>query len=79
MSQIMGLASRAHPAVDWPKDRRLKQLGLYNRLQWEEGIEGWCTYLLINYLNWKKEEVDIYLAHMRRALRDKSIHAYHEM
>lgn len=63
----------------WPKDPRLKEIGMYNRLQWEQGIEGWCMFLLTNYLHWAKEEVDVYLAHMRRALRDKSIHAYHEM
>ena len=63
----------------WPRDPRLKQIGLYNRLQWEEGIEGWCIFLLTNCLHWMKEEVDVYLAHMRQALRDKSVHAYHEM
>ena len=63
----------------WPKDKRLKEIGMYNRLQWEEGIEGWCVFLLTNVLHWSEEEVRVYLAEMRRALRDKSIHAYHEM
>jgi hypothetical protein len=63
----------------WPKDQRLKEMGIYNRLQWEQGIEGWCVFLLTNVLHWTGEEVSVYLAEMRRALRDKSIHAYHEM
>jgi len=67
------------PIGDWPKDPRLKQIGMYNRLQWEEGIEGWCVYLLRNIMHWSQEEVAVYLAHMRTALRDRSIHAYHEM
>jgi len=67
------------PIGGWPKDKRLKEIGMYNRLQWEEGIEGWCVFLLTNVLHWTEEEVQVYLAEMRRALRDKSIHAYHEM
>ena len=66
------------PITGWPKDRRLKQMGIFNQLQWEHGIEGWCLFLLTNYLNWKKEEVMIYVAQMRQMLRDKHVHAYHE-
>lgn len=65
--------------IDWPRNPRLKQIGMYNRLQWEEGIEGWSMFLLTNILHWKKEEVMVYLAQMRTALRNRSIHAYHEM
>lgn len=38
------------PIGGWPADPRLQQLGLYNRLQWVEGIEGWCMYLPTNVL-----------------------------
>lgn len=38
------------PIGGWASDPRLKQLGLYNRLLWEEGIEGWCMYLLTTVL-----------------------------
>lgn len=38
------------PIGGWPKDKRLKELGKYNRLHWEEGIEGWCMYLLTVFL-----------------------------
>lgn len=38
------------PVGGWPKDKRLKELGKYNRLHWEEGIEGWCMYLLTHFL-----------------------------
>ncbi|KAL2819576.1 S-adenosyl-L-methionine-dependent methyltransferase [Aspergillus cavernicola] len=34
------------PMGGWARESRLKQLGLFNRLQWEEGIEGWCMFLL---------------------------------
>ena len=34
------------PIGPWAKDKRLKEIGLYNRLQCEEGIEDWSMYLL---------------------------------
>jgi hypothetical protein len=34
----------------WAKDPQLKELGQYNRLQWEEGIEGWTMMLLTRFL-----------------------------
>ncbi|KAL4912989.1 S-adenosyl-L-methionine-dependent methyltransferase [Aspergillus aurantiobrunneus] len=66
------------PVGGWASDPRLKQLGLYNRLQWEEGIEGWCMYLLTAVLGWTREEVELYLSRMRKGLRNNKIHAYQE-
>ncbi|KAK2764504.1 hypothetical protein FQN54_009199 [Arachnomyces sp. PD_36] len=67
------------PIGPWPKDRRLKELGLYNRLNWEEGIEGWTLMLLTKILEWKQTEVERYLAEMRKALWNPNIHAYQKM
>jgi hypothetical protein len=38
------------PIGPWPKDPRLKEIGAYNRLGWEEGLEGWAMFLFTNYL-----------------------------
>jgi hypothetical protein len=38
------------PIGPWPKDRHMQELGLYNRLYWEEGIQGWTMMLLTNIL-----------------------------
>ncbi len=38
------------PIGPWPKDSHLKQLGLWNQLHWEEGIEGWSLALLTRVL-----------------------------
>lgn len=38
------------PIGGWPKDKRLKELGKFNRVHWEEGIEGWSMYLLTAFL-----------------------------
>ncbi|KAL4813779.1 S-adenosyl-L-methionine-dependent methyltransferase [Aspergillus spinulosporus] len=66
------------PIGGWASDPRLKQLGLYNRLLWEEGIEGWSMYLLTTILKWSREEVELYLSRMRKGLRTPRIHAYQE-
>jgi hypothetical protein len=34
------------PIGPWCKDPHMKQLGLWNQLHWEEGIEGWSLAML---------------------------------
>jgi hypothetical protein len=43
------------PIGPWAKDPHLKELGRYNRLHWEEGIEGWAMMLLTKVL---RESID---------------------
>jgi len=38
------------PIGPWSKDQHMKQLGLWNLLHWEEGIEGWSMALLTRVL-----------------------------
>lgn len=37
------------PLGPWAKDRKLKEIGLYNRVNWEEGMEGWLMFLFTTY------------------------------
>ena len=67
------------PLGGWCSDRKFKELGLYNQLHWDQSLEGWCMYLFTNYLKWSYEKVIMYVASMREQLRDKRVHAYHEM
>ena len=67
------------PIGGWPADKRFKEIGQYNRIHCEQGIEGWSIYLLTTVLQWSVEEVQIYLAKMRTALKDRKIHAYQEL
>ncbi|RDL31137.1 Uncharacterized protein BP5553_09926 [Venustampulla echinocandica] len=65
------------PIGPWSKDPHLKQIGLWNQLHWQEGIEGWSMALLTRVLGWSYTEVQAYLGKMREALVDRRIHAYH--
>ena len=38
------------PIGPWSSDKHLKQLGLWNLLHWQEGIEGWSLALLTRVL-----------------------------
>ena len=67
------------PIGGWAADKRFKELGQYNRINWDQGIEGWSLYLLTTVLKWSVEEVQVYLAKMRTALKDRRIHAYQEV
>jgi hypothetical protein len=67
------------PIGPWPKDKRLKEIGAYNRLGWEDGIEGWAMFLFTNYLGWRPEEIQVLIAKIRAELRDVSIHGYQYM
>ncbi|KZM20216.1 uncharacterized protein EKO05_0001102 [Ascochyta rabiei] len=67
------------PVGGWAADRRFKEIGQYNKIHWDQGIEGWSLYLLTTVLKWSIEEVQIYLAKMRTALKDRKIHAYQEV
>lgn len=48
------------PIGTWPKNKKFKQIGAYNRLGIEEGIEGWAMFLLTNIL--KVRPMPIFLA-----------------
>ncbi|TKA68601.1 hypothetical protein B0A55_08917, partial [Friedmanniomyces simplex] len=67
------------PTNSWPKDPYWKELGRWNQINILEGLEGFCLALLTRGLDWRKEEVDVFVAHVGRDLRDKRIHAYFPM
>jgi SAM-dependent methyltransferase len=37
------------PMGPWAKDPKLKKIGLYNRMNWEEGMEGWLMFLFTTF------------------------------
>jgi SAM-dependent methyltransferase len=67
------------PIGPWPKDPKLKEIGSFNRLGWEDGVEGWAMYLFTKYLGWRIEEIQVLIAGIRKELRDSAIHGYQEM
>lgn len=67
------------PTNTWPKDPLMKELGRWNCVNIQQGLEGFCLALLTRGLGWTKDEVDIFVARVNRDLSDRRIHAYFPM
>lgn len=68
------------PIGPWPKDKTLKEAGAVNHQHWLIGMEGYSMWLLTKYgdlVPWTKEEVQVYVAQMRKELSNPRIHVYH--
>lgn len=63
------------PIGTWPKDPALKQIGQYNYMQINQGLEGLSMRLFTNVLKWTQEQVVVMLADVRKQLHDPNIHA----
>ncbi|KAJ5102429.1 hypothetical protein NUU61_004651 [Penicillium alfredii] len=69
------------PIGPWPKDQKYKEAGTVNIQHWLSGMEGWCMWLLTKYGSpepWTKDEVHVYVANLRKDLKNPHYHPYHK-
>nr|KAK5116037.1 hypothetical protein LTR85_009319 [Meristemomyces frigidus] len=64
------------PVGPWPKDKRLRQAGLYNAVAIHEGLHGLSLRTFTHGLKWPIEEMEAFLAQVRKGLEDRRIHSY---
>ncbi|KAH7156740.1 S-adenosyl-L-methionine-dependent methyltransferase [Dactylonectria macrodidyma] len=66
------------PTGPWPKDKHYKELGAWNNTNMDalQGLEALAMAGFTRVLGWSQEEVTVFLASVRKDLRNKSIHAY---
>lgn len=69
----------AIPINSWPKDERMKVLGKWFYWNMCAGVHAWTIEYFVTALGWSPAEVEVYLAHLRTALADKSVHAYYKV
>ncbi|KAF8854617.1 S-adenosyl-L-methionine-dependent methyltransferase [Acephala macrosclerotiorum] len=67
------------PIGGWPADPRLRELGQWTLLGFLSGLEGYALATLTRALKWSLSEVHVFLAQVRRAIRDRYLHSYHEV
>ena len=67
------------PVGPWPKDKKLKEVGQCNYHYCNEGFEGWAMYLLTKIMGWSIPEVQILVAKMKSALKDRNTHGYYRV
>lgn len=66
------------PIGAWPKDTKLKELGVLVKVHAETALENWSIRPL-SRLGWTREQIDAVLEVPKRELRDPSIHAIQDM
>lgn len=65
------------PVGPWPKDERLKKVGLFEMVNMIEGVEGLSMMAFTRALDWSPERVHLFLADVRKQARDRSVHSYY--
>ncbi|KAK7583027.1 hypothetical protein V3481_012321 [Fusarium oxysporum f. sp. vasinfectum] len=64
------------PSNCWPKDKKYKELGVWNNENTRLVLESVTFAPLTTGLDWTIEEVNVLLAGVRKELNDPNIHAY---
>lgn len=64
------------PFGSWAAEKKLKTIGLINQAATLEGVEGYGLLVGTHILGWKVEELQVFFAKMRSALKNPNYHAY---
>lgn len=64
------------PANPWARGRKNKELGALQMVNNLNGVYGLTVTVFTKGLGWTKEEVEVFLADVRRDMGDKSIHSF---
>ncbi|KAI9680101.1 MAG: hypothetical protein M1817_005117 [Caeruleum heppii] len=64
------------PISPWPKAEKEKRLGLWEQVNFLDGIHGFTMAIFTRLLRWSAEEVEVFMASVRKDIKDTKIHAY---
>ena len=59
------------PLNPWPKDKRLKEQGLYCGLYMDLSLDGFVNFPVGQILGWTQEELQVLIANFRNAIRSR--------
>ncbi|KAH9896388.1 S-adenosyl-L-methionine-dependent methyltransferase [Xylariomycetidae sp. FL2044] len=65
------------PIGSWPADPKHKEIGMYAQLVMESDLEGLVLFVASVHDNWSREEVAVYVSHLRREIRSGKKHAWY--
>ena len=60
------------PHGPWPKDPRLKEIGMFTGLYMDLSLDGFAIYPIGQILGWSFEEVQVLVAQMRASIRNRN-------
>lgn len=63
------------PTNPWPKDQKMKKLGMYMMINMLDGIEAFTLRLWTQQLGWSAEQIQIFLTEVRKDIKNRSIHS----
>jgi hypothetical protein len=64
------------PVGTWPRNQKMKTIGLYNRSMIYDGLQGISMGPFTRGLKWSPQEVEIFLVGVKKTLVDNSQHTY---
>ncbi|OBT76101.1 hypothetical protein VF21_04857 [Pseudogymnoascus sp. 05NY08] len=67
------------PIGDWMPDRRMKEVGAFQRFQMVEGLHGIAFGALTRVAGWTPTRVQVFLAGVRREMRDRGVHCMYTL
>ncbi|KAK4226499.1 hypothetical protein QBC38DRAFT_366292 [Podospora fimiseda] len=67
------------PFNGWPKDTKLKSVGMMWQRNLLDGVSGFTLSLFSKFLDKTVEEIEVSLVDVRKSLLDKKVHAYHKL
>ncbi|RYO99593.1 hypothetical protein DL763_001412 [Monosporascus cannonballus] len=67
------------PIGPWPRDPKMKEIGMYNLSQVLQGLEGFSLRLFCDVLGWQQEELLVLTSKVRKELKNRSIHAQFDL
>ncbi|KAL8965023.1 MAG: hypothetical protein Q9197_006707 [Variospora fuerteventurae] len=67
------------PVGAWSNDPRLKELGKWNLLHWQQGLESWTLRSFTKRMGWSYEAVKKWNADVHRTLKERKHHAYQDV
>jgi len=65
------------PVGPWPRDPRLKKVGLFEMINMTEGMQGLTVMLWTRCLGWTAAEVELFLMDVRNEVKNRKIHCYY--
>lgn len=67
------------PTNSWPKDKKLKELGMWCREDFQMGLEAMSMGLFTRVLGWTSLDVEVFIVKAKNEFNDPRIHAYYEV
>jgi hypothetical protein len=64
------------PMGPWPEDKRLREVGLFHREQFLQGLHGIALGLLGRVSGWSHDEIQVCIAIVRKDIQNAAIHGY---